>query len=75
MGCYHRQLQNYLFSCIFMKTMQQHFHNTINGKVKGITEKMWIRCIFLVFFLNILFLNILRDFLWSSVVTELLEKG
>ena len=54
--------------------MQRHFH-TINGKVKGITEKMWIRWVFFVVFLNISFLKILRDFLWSSVNTELLEKG
>ena len=27
---------------IFMKIMHQHYHNTIKGKVKGISEIMWI---------------------------------
>ena len=26
-----------------MKIMQLHYHNTVIGKVKGITEKMWIK--------------------------------
>ena len=40
MGCYHK-MNSELFKikCIFMKIMQQHYHDTIKGKVKCISEK------------------------------------